>query len=83
MSIGKVLTLGMGAAILILGTMFLINMLAATDSGVDMTGSDYEEQYDSATETSIVTVSFLKFLGPVLGVCVLVAAMLILNKGGN
>ena len=80
MSIGKVLTLGMGAAILILGTMFLINILAATDSGVDMTGSDYEDQYDSATETSIVTISFLKFLAPILGVCVLVASFFILKK---
>lgn len=80
MSMGKVLTLAMGAAILILGTMYLIHVLAATDDGVDMAGSDYEQQYDSATDTSIVTISFLKFLGPILGICVILASFLILKK---
>lgn len=68
------------AAILILGTTFLIYMLAATDEGVDLEGSEYEDQHNSSTALAITTLSMMKFIAPILGVIALIIAMYYIKK---
>lgn len=40
-------------------------ILGAADEGVDLTGTDYEDQYDSNTDTSILTLNMFQIV-PIL-----------------
>lgn len=80
MSMKGVLGIAAGAGILILGTMFLVYVFAATTDGVDMSGSDYEEQYNATTDVTILTLTSLKFIGPIFGVCVIFAALFTIRR---
>ena len=71
--------LGIGAIITI-GTMFLVMVLGAADNGVDMSGSDYEGEYNSTTDISITSIGLMKFLPMIIGVCALLVAVVGLKK---
>lgn len=79
----KLLEVAAIGAMLILGTTFLIYIMAATDDGVDLTGTDYEDQYDSSTDLALLTISMMKIIAPILGVVALVVAMYYIKKAAK
>ena len=71
--------LGVGAVVT-LGVAFLVMTLGAADDGVDMSGSDYSDEYDSITEISIISLILSKFLPIIIGVCALLIAVVGIKK---
>lgn len=80
MSMSKLLPIIFLTAILVIGIPYVVIIMGATDAGVDLSGTDYEEQYESTTETSIATVTILQFMAFVLGVVALVVSIGFLKK---
>lgn len=68
------------AAFFILGTSMFIQMMGTAESGVDMSGSDYETQYESTSELNQLAVSFTKFFPILFGVLALGVVLMWLNK---
>lgn len=67
-------------AVIAIGTMFFVTTMGAIDDGVDMSGSDYEEQYDTVTDISIISISMMEFLPIIIGVVALLIAVVGLKK---
>ena len=67
-------------AILTIGITFFINVMGATDAGVDMTGSAYEDEYNSVTDISIISLSLMKILPIIIAICSLVLGVVGLAK---
>jgi len=67
-------------AILTIGITFFVNVMGATDAGVDMTGSDYEDEYNSVTDISIASISLMKLLPIIIGICALILGVSCLKK---
>lgn len=67
-------------AVIAIGTMFFVTTMGAIDDGVDMSGSDYEEQYDTVTDISIISISMMEFLPIIIGVIALLIAVAGLKK---
>ena len=76
----KLLEVAAVGALLIIGTTFLIYMMAATDEGVDVEGTAYEDQHNSSTDLAILTISIMKFIAPILGVVGLIVAVFYIKK---
>jgi hypothetical protein len=64
LAIGAIVTIGL--------SLFVMSM-GALDDGVDMSGSAYEDEYNSVTDISIISLSLMKFLP----ICIGVAGLLI------
>jgi hypothetical protein len=67
-------------AVITIGVSFLVMTMGAVDDGVDMSGSDYEDEYDSVTDISIISIILMKFLPIIIGVCALLIAVAGLKK---
>jgi hypothetical protein len=67
-------------AIVTIGISFFVMTMGAVDSGVDMSGSAYEDEYDSVTDISIISIGLMEFLPIIIGVCVLIIAVVGLKK---
>jgi hypothetical protein len=73
-------------ALLIIGTIitvgisFFVMTMGAVDNGVDMSGSAYEDEYDSVTDISIISITLMKFLPLIIGVCVLLIGVVGIKK---
>jgi len=67
-------------AVVTIGISFLVMTLGAVDDGVDMSGSVYEDEYDSVTDISIISIILMKFLPIIIGVCVIIIAVTGLKK---
>ena len=67
-------------AIVAIGVSFFVVTMGAVDNGVDMSGSDYEDEYDSVTDISIISIILMKFLPIIIGVCILLVAVVGFKK---
>lgn len=79
-SIGRLLALMFVGAISTIGLILFVGILGAIDDGIDMSGSDYEEEYNSTTEIAQGATSFMSFLPYILSVCILVVGVAGLGK---
>jgi hypothetical protein len=67
-------------AFITIGVSFVVMTMGAVDDGVDMSGSDYEDEYNSVTDISIISIILMKFLPIIIGVCALLIAVAGLKK---
>lgn len=79
-TLNSVLSVLMAAAVVLVGSMFLIYTMAATDEGVDLSGSEYEAQHNSTTDLAILTMTITQFIPMILGVVGLILAVWLLKK---
>ena len=80
MTFKKIIPLAFTLMLFIVGMMFMVATLGAVDSGVNMTGSAYEEQYDSITDTSQASMTILEPVGMFLAIIVLMVAVVGIRK---
>jgi len=80
MTMAKLLPVVFMAAILIIGIPYVVLIMGATDEGADLSGSDYEEQYNSTTDTSIATISIMQFMPFVVGILALLIVVAGIKK---
>jgi uncharacterized membrane protein YdbT with pleckstrin-like domain len=69
--VGAVITIGISSFVMTMG---------AVDDGVDMSSSAYEDEYNSVTDISIISIILMKFLPIIIGVCALLIAVAGLKK---
>jgi len=74
MTFKKIVPLAFTLMLFIIGMMFMVVTLSAVDSGVNMTGSAYEDQYSSITTTSQASMTILEPVGIFLAIIVLMVA---------
>lgn len=79
-TLNSVLSVLIASAIVLVGTMFLVYTMAATDEGVDLSGTEYEAQHNSTTDLAILTITITQFIPMVLGVIGLILAVWLLKK---
>lgn len=80
MSFKKIVPLAFTLMLFIIGMMFMVTTLGATDDGVNMTDSDYEDQYDSITTTSQASMTILEPVAIFLAIIVLMIAAVGIRK---
>ena len=73
--LGRLIALLIVGAIITIGISFFVMTMGAVDNGVDMSGSAYEDEYDSVTDISILSIGLLKFLPIIIGVCALIVGV--------
>lgn len=76
----RLISLAILGAFITIGVAFVVVTMGAVDDGVDMTGSAYEDEYDSVTDISIISISLMKFLPIIIGVCILLVGVVGLKK---
>ena len=74
MSFKKIIPLAFTVMLSIFAMMFMVTTLAATDEGVNMTDSVYEDQYNSITTTSQASMSIMEPISIFLGIIILMIA---------
>lgn len=79
-SMGKFIGFMLICFVLVIFSMFFINTMGAVDSGVDMSGSDYEDQYNASTDAATITMSIIGYLPIILGVGLLLLGIAGLKK---
>lgn len=80
MTFKKIIPLAFTVMLFITGMMFMVATLGAVDSGVNMTGSAYEDQYESITTTSQASMTILEPVSVFLGIIILMIAAVGLHK---
>lgn len=63
------------AVIFVIGLPFVAAIMGSVDEGVDLTGSDYEEQYDATTDVSTSSIGIMKVIPYLLAVVILIFAI--------
>lgn len=76
----KILPLVLLACIFVIGLPFVSTIMGSVDSGVNLNGTDYSDQYNSTTETSIQSLGMMEVIPLLVGVIVLVISILMLKK---
>ena len=67
-------------AIVTIGISWFVMTMGAVDNGVDMSGSAYEDEYNSVTDISIISLSLMKYLPICIGVAVLLIGVVGIKK---
>lgn len=80
MSFKKIIPLAFAVMLSIFAMMFMVTTLAATDEGVNMSGSDYEDQYNSITITSQASMTIMEPISIFLGIIILMIAVVGIRK---
>lgn len=80
MTFKKIIPLAFTIMIFIFGMTFMVAVLASTDEGVDMNGSAYEDQHDSITTTSQLSMTIMEPIGIFLAVIMLIVVVVGLGK---
>ena len=62
MSVGKVLRIVVVLGILMSGITFFMGAMSATDENVDMSGSDFEDTYNTTKTISIQSMSMMNIV---------------------
>lgn len=76
----KILPLVLLACIFVIGLPFVSTIMGSVDSGVNLTDTNYQEQYNSTTETSIQTLGMMEIIPLLVGVMVLVISIMVMKK---
>lgn len=79
MSFKKLIPLLVLAAFLILGSQYLVLISGTTDVGANVS-SQYQSQYNTTRDVNITTISFTKFLAPLIG---FVAIVVVIRQFGK
>jgi len=82
-AIGTLLAVVMVGFIVTFGIMYMTASFAVLDQGVNVTGTDYEDVYDSTKETAKVGVSFMAMMPYFIGVSGVLLALAFLRKMGT
>lgn len=80
MTFKKLIPLAFTIMLFIIGMTFMVAVLGATDEGVDMNGSVYEDQHDSITTTSQLSMTILEPIALFLAVIMLIVGVVGLRK---
>jgi len=67
-------------AIVTIGISWFVMTMGAVDNGVDMSGSAYEDEYNSVTDISIISLSLMKYLPICIGAAVLLIGVVGIKK---
>ncbi len=79
-AMGILLALVMIGFIITFGIMYMTASFAVLDQGVDVSGTDYEDAYDSTKDTAKVGLSFMAMMPYFLGVAGLMLALAFMRK---
>lgn len=79
-AIGTLLALVMIGFLITFGIMYMTASFAVLDQGVDVSGTDYEDTYDSTKDTAKVGVAFMAMMPYFLGVAGLILAFAFMRK---
>ncbi len=74
MGFKKMMPIVLIAVLLLLGSQFMIYQLGSVEATSDVSGQ-YQEQLNATRDSSIITISVVKFLAPILGVVALMIAI--------
>ena len=69
--------------VIIFGVMYVTSSMVSLDRSVNVTGTEYEETYDSVTDTSIATLSLLNMLPWLVGIVGVLIALAWLKNAGT
>lgn len=67
-------------AFVTIGVSFFVIIMGAVDDGVDMSESEYEDEYDSTTDLALISIGLMKFLPIIIGVVVIIIGVVGLKK---
>ncbi len=69
-------------AVLVFGVSFMIQMMGTVEAGADTANlsQPYQDQLNSTRDANIITVSFSKYIGLLLGVVALIIAIMWIYK---
>lgn len=73
--LNKVLSMALICGILMAGVIFFQGALSATDEGIDMSGSAYEDTYESTTIIAIQSISMMNVILLIVGIMAVVVAV--------
>ncbi len=74
MGFKKMMPIVLIAVLLLLGSQFMIYQLGSVEATSNLS-EQYQEQLNSTRNSSIITISVVKFLAPILGVVALMIAI--------
>ena len=77
--VGGVISVVLLLAIFIIGGVYSVQILGSTDQGVNLTGTDYEDQYNSTTDTTITSLTIMNFIPWILVVVGLFISLFMLR----
>jgi hypothetical protein len=80
MSFARIIPLVFLLLVFSISVPFSINMFAESESGTNMTGSQYEEQYNSTVGISKVYLSEMKFVGLIIALAIIVVIIALAVK---
>ena len=73
-SMNQVVSLAIVVGCLMAGVIFFQGAMSATDEGIDMTGSAYEDTYDTTTTLAIQSISMINIIMLLVAVIAVVVA---------
>ena len=76
----KLLGAVFAVVVLSLMTSYTVAMWGATDEGVDLTGTDYEAQYETSSNMMLINNSVMGLLAPIFMVIVLLGSIIYMGK---
>jgi len=79
-AIGMLLALVMVGFIITFGSMYMTASFAVLDQGVDVSGTDYEDSYDSTKDTAKIGLSFMSMMPYFIGVAGLILSLMFMRK---
>lgn len=74
MSFKKIMPLLVLAAFLILGSQYIVLISGSADAGSNVS-VQYQSQLNTTRDVNIATISFVKFLAPILGFVIIIIAI--------
>lgn len=74
-SMNKVLSMILMVGMIMAGVIFFQGSVSATDSGIDMSGSSYEDTYNTTTTLSIQSISMINIIMFILAVMAIIVAV--------
>lgn len=74
-NIKKMMPVILLTCIFVIGLPFVAVIMGSVDSGVDLTGTDYADQYNATTDTSTSSLGLLKIVPYLLVVVIIIMAI--------
>jgi len=83
MNIKKMMPVILLACIFVIGLPFVAVIMGSVDSGVDLTGTDYADQYNATTDTSTSSIGIMQIVPYLIAVLILIMAIGALKMKGR
>jgi len=83
MDIKKMMPVILVAVIFVVGLPFVAVIMGSVDSGVDLTGTDYSDQYNATTATSTSSIGMMQIVPYIMVVLIMILAIggLVMKRG--